>query len=157
MFPVVAASPTSSCVEYKIGITCDNPTQYSVIDGRWKAPLTLKVLNFWKFTSYCSLKPLWSSMGEVVPARTSPTLHPSHCASIVTTSTVRVKNLQTVCVYSRGVEWSTMHSWENTILHVCLRGAMRSTSAWTRLIHWVACSCPACVIVGRRTDSGPAR
>ena len=39
-------------------------------------PLTLKVLNFWKLTSYCSLKPLWSGMGEVVPARTSPTLHP---------------------------------------------------------------------------------
>ena len=38
--------------------------------------LTLKVLNFWKFTSYCSLKPLWSGMREVVPARTSPTLHP---------------------------------------------------------------------------------
>ena len=28
--------------------------------------LTLKVLNFWKFTSYCSSKPLWSSMGEVI-------------------------------------------------------------------------------------------
>ena len=41
--------------------------------------LTLKVLNFWKFTSYCSLKPLWLGMGEVVPAlpaRTLPTLHP---------------------------------------------------------------------------------
>ena len=38
--------------------------------------LTLKVPNFWKFTSYCSLKPLWSGMGEVVPARTSLTLHP---------------------------------------------------------------------------------
>ena len=38
--------------------------------------LALKVLNFWKFTSYCSLKPLWSGMGDVVPARTSPTLHP---------------------------------------------------------------------------------
>ena len=38
--------------------------------------LTRKVLNFWKFTGYCSLKPLWSGMGEVVPARTSPTLHP---------------------------------------------------------------------------------
>ena len=38
--------------------------------------LTLKVLNFWKFPSYCSLKPLWSGMGEVAPARTSPTLHP---------------------------------------------------------------------------------
>ena len=38
--------------------------------------LTLNVLNFWKLTSYCSLKPLWSGMGEVVPARTSPTLYP---------------------------------------------------------------------------------
>ena len=38
--------------------------------------LTLKVLNFCKFTSYCSLKPLWLGMGEVVPGRTSPTLHP---------------------------------------------------------------------------------
>ena len=38
--------------------------------------LTLTVLNFWKFTCYCSLKPLWSGMGEVVPARTSLTLHP---------------------------------------------------------------------------------
>ena len=37
---------------------------------------TLKVLNFWKITSYCNLKPLWSGMGEVVPARSSPTLHP---------------------------------------------------------------------------------
>ena len=56
------------------------------------------------FDSYCSLKPLCSGMGEVVPARTSPTLlpHPlalcchypvSKCcsASIVVTSTVRVK------------------------------------------------------------------
>ena len=38
--------------------------------------LTLKVVNIWKFTSYCSLKPLWSGMGETVPACTSPTLHP---------------------------------------------------------------------------------
>ena len=38
--------------------------------------LTLAVLNFWQCASYCSLKPLWSGMGEVVPARTSPTLHP---------------------------------------------------------------------------------
>ena len=41
-----------------------------------EAVLTLKVLNFWKLTSYCSSKPLWSGLGEVVPARTSPTLHP---------------------------------------------------------------------------------
>ena len=38
--------------------------------------LTLKVLNFWKLTSYCSLKLLWSGMGEVVPARILPTLLP---------------------------------------------------------------------------------
>ena len=38
--------------------------------------ITLKVLNFWKFSSCCSLKPLWSGMGEVVLVRTSPTIHP---------------------------------------------------------------------------------
>ena len=56
--------------------------------------------------SYCSLKPLCSGMGEVVPARTSPTLlpHPlalcchypvSKCcsASIAVTGTVRVKKI----------------------------------------------------------------
>ena len=30
----------------------------------------------WISDSYCSLKPLWSGMGEAVPARTSPPLHP---------------------------------------------------------------------------------
>ena len=58
--------------------------------------------NGWISDSYCSLKPLCSGMGEVVPARTSPTLLPHplalccHCpvskcrsASIVVTSTVR--------------------------------------------------------------------
>ena len=39
--------------------------------------LTLKVLNFWKFYSYCCLKPLWLGI-------------PSHCASIVVTSTLRI-------------------------------------------------------------------
>ena len=45
-------------------------TAYNILN------ITLKVLNFWKFTSYYILKPLWSGMGEVMPARTSPTLHP---------------------------------------------------------------------------------
>ena len=61
---------------------------------------------------YCSLKPLCSGMGEVAPARTSPTLlpHPlalccyypvSKCrsASIVLTGTVRVKSH---IIYSHG-------------------------------------------------------
>ena len=60
----------------------------------------------WISDSYCSLKPLCSGMGEVVPARTSPTLlpHPlalcchypvSKCcsASIVVTGTLRVNRL----------------------------------------------------------------
>ena len=37
-------------------------------------------------------------MGEVVPARTSPTLHPPHCASTVVTSTLRV-NVDTVLLF----------------------------------------------------------
>ena len=63
------------------------------LEGLYNSLLTLKVLNFLKSTSYCSLKPLWSGMGEVVPARTSPTLHPPSpptVHAIVATSTVRV-------------------------------------------------------------------
>ena len=61
--------------------------------------LTLKVLNFWKFTSYFSLKPLWSghggnSAGSYLANATSPI--PSHCTSIVVTSTVRV-NFWNLC------------------------------------------------------------
>ena len=48
----------------------------NITSGGVQSVLTLKVLYFLKFTSYCSLKPLWSGMGEVVPPRTSPTLHP---------------------------------------------------------------------------------
>ena len=47
--------------------------------------LTLKVLNFWKFTSYCSGG---SSASSYLTDPTSPI--PSHCASIVVTSTLRV-------------------------------------------------------------------
>ena len=41
---------------------------------------------------------------------------------------------------------------------VCLCGAVRIImSVWTWLIHWVLCSGPACVIVGRHIGSGAAR
>ena len=45
---------------------------------------------------YCSLKPLCSGMGEVVPARTSPTLPPpipSHCAVIILLKSIAVHQL----------------------------------------------------------------
>ena len=40
---------------------------------------------------------------------------------------------------------------------ICLCGAMRSASPWTSLMHCVACSLPACAIVGRHIGSGAAR
>ena len=40
-----------------------------LVHGHIKAVISFKC-------SYCSLKPLWSGMGDAVPARTSPTLHP---------------------------------------------------------------------------------
>ena len=62
--------------------------------------LTLTVLNFWKFTSYCSLKPFMvrhggTSAGSYLADPTSPI--PSHCASIVVTSTLRV-NCSASCI-----------------------------------------------------------
>ena len=49
----------------------------------------------WISDSYCSLKPLCSGMGEVVPARTSPTLLPPspHCAVIILFQSVAVHQL----------------------------------------------------------------
>ena len=90
--------------------------------------LTLKVLNFCKFTSSCSVKPLWSCMGEVVPARTSPTLHlhpPSHCASIVVTSTLRVKYWYAKSAWNRSShnEWFIYFHFHHKITnrhdHIC--------------------------------------
>ena len=61
--------------------------------------LTLKVLNFWTFIetwsgwifdSYWSLKPLCSGMGEVVPARTSPTLPPPSPRTVLSLSCFKV-------------------------------------------------------------------
>ena len=74
----------------------DDPTSWDVIEYckhiNISDPLTLKVLNFWKFTSYCSLNPYGrhggSSAGLYLADPTSPI--PSHCASIVATSTLRV-------------------------------------------------------------------
>ena len=40
--------------------------------------------------SYCSLKPLCSGMGEVVPARTSPTLLPSSPRTVLSLSCFKV-------------------------------------------------------------------
>ena len=70
--------------------------------------LSLTVLNFWKFTSYCSIKPLWSGMGGSSSGSylADPTSSiPSHCASIVMTSTVRANTLTLSCplaIYVRG-------------------------------------------------------
>ena len=66
---------TSWC-PFCVAVLCWKCVYLSFSWNIYQLKLTLKVLNFWKFTSYCSLKPLWSGMGEVVPARTLPTLHP---------------------------------------------------------------------------------
>ena len=75
--------------------------------------LTLKVLNFWKFTSYCSLKPLWSGMGEVVPARTSPTLDPPSPPTVHQLSRLALKELRKSQggFANLGWLWDTKLSW----------------------------------------------
>ena len=71
--------PNSALIVQKSGLKPVHPSIHPCNKSKvWLIHffLTLKVLNFWKFTCYCSLKPLWWGMGEVVPARTSSTLHP---------------------------------------------------------------------------------
>ena len=46
--------------------------------------------NGWISDSYCSLKPLCSGMGEVVPARTSPTLLPPSPRTVLSLSCFKV-------------------------------------------------------------------
>ena len=71
-------------------------------------------------TVICSLKPLWSGMREVVPARTSPTLHslspfPYHCAVIILFKSVLLHQLSwlahlEVLLYLQGISavlWTT--------------------------------------------------
>ena len=81
------------------GVVCDtsqcSSNNNSARTWLYRISLTLKVLNFWKFTSYCSLKPFMvghggSSASSYLADPTSPI--PSHCASIVATSTLRVNN-----------------------------------------------------------------
>ena len=62
--------------------------------------LTLKVLNFWKFTCYCKILMVWhggSSASSYLADLTSPI--PSHCASIVATSTLRVNSNWDTCIW----------------------------------------------------------
>ena len=70
----------------------------------------LKIRLEMEWMDLCRLKPLWSGMGEVVLARTSPTLHPPFpptvfilfkfsSASIVMTSTFK-SPLYTDCCFS---------------------------------------------------------
>ena len=104
--------------------------------------LTLKVLNFWKFTSYCSLKPLWSGMGGSSAGSylADPTsLIPSHCASIVATSTLRVNVLFVIHVlFIQNTPWIMMLTpltspsspW-GTQRRRCWRDPRSSMSWWT--------------------------
>ena len=78
--------------------------------------LTLTVLNFWKFTSYCSLKPLWSGMGEVVPARTSPTLHPSSPPTVHQLSRLALWELTKGCITQLPIKTSVT-IWHANISH----------------------------------------
>ena len=52
--------------------------------------------------------------------------------------------------------WS-VHNIHLICIHLSASMVMRNASACTRLMHWVACSCPACVIVGRHIGSGAAQ
>ena len=62
------------CVELLLH---DHATTGATDHQGWTEVHHVSTLRCWeRVTGYCSLKPLWSGMGEVVPARTSLPLHP---------------------------------------------------------------------------------
>ena len=96
--------------------------------------LTLKVLNFWKFTSYCSLKPLWSGMGEVVLARTLPTLHPPSPPSVHQLSWLALWELTSRHTSANPTMPRLVEDWQYlfmTVLCIC-DSLERSTHYWNR-------------------------
>ena len=136
----------------------DKSSSYSVLhlegDGTFRDAtmrLALKVLDFWNsfrnriggsLTVTVSLKPLWSGMGEVVPARTLPTLHPPcpptvlswsclkfHSTSIGVTSTVREGDGDTCWASERDnlIFVERLWSWE---------GIWASTASRLRLMQY---------------------
>ena len=70
------------------------------------------MLNFWKFTSYCSLKPLWLGMGEVVPARTSPTLHPPSPPTAHQLSRLALSELINIKICSNQIHLTIPHLYQ---------------------------------------------
>ena len=99
--------------------------------------LTLKALNFWKFTSYCSLKPLWSGMGEVVPARISPTLHPPSPPTVHQLSRLALKELSRRSTYTGGSS-SFMKS-------ICPGGYSATRFSCVLSLAWMASSKLSCI------------
>ena len=51
----------------------------------------------WISDSYCSLKPLWSTMRDVVPARTSPPLHPPSPPTLLWLPSLKVSQYINCC------------------------------------------------------------
>ena len=107
--------------------------------------LTLKVLNFWKFTSYCSLKPLWSSIGgsstgSYLADPTSPI--PSHCVSIVVTSTWRVNMLSSPRIWHKRRHSHLLVFFDWFMCSVMpLEGVPSLECHTTLLTHKVTCGC----------------
>ena len=69
-------------------MTLDVLTRPGVINTCTARPVCWRVSG--SFDSYCSLKPLCSGMGEVVPARTSPTLLPPSPRTVLSLSCFKV-------------------------------------------------------------------
>ena len=65
-----------SGTRHRTQLQCKKQSLYLIIIGFNTYTAKPVCWNGWISDSYCSLKPLCSGMGEVVPARTSPTLLP---------------------------------------------------------------------------------
>ena len=93
------------------------------------------LLNFWNFTSYCILKPLWSGMGEVVPARTSPTLHPPSPPTVHQLSWLALWELNFNSMETQRV-WERERSLRETVVEISSWCKMQPSATWHKIKLW---------------------
>ena len=113
---------------------------YSSSMDIYKLRLTLKVLIFWKFTSYYSIKPLSSGMRDLVPARTLLTLHPPSPPTVHQLSWLALQDLSNSRVQLKGLQKPYCGAKSPNLIQHLTHNCQRCSLHGNTCSDWAMCS-----------------